>query len=58
MFIKKQLIYINSIKLKSKIKKSVLTNSITRNTEIKPIYEIRLAEEIELSRIKNEQEEF
>ena len=41
-------------KIKPEIKKSVLTNSITRNTEIKPISEIRLAEEIELNRIKNE----
>ena len=41
-------------KIKSEIKKSVLTNSTTRNTEIKPISEIRLAEEIELNRIKNE----
>ena len=41
-------------KIKSEIKKSVLTNSTTRNTKIKPISEIRLAEEIELNRIKNE----
>jgi methylmalonyl-CoA mutase len=41
-------------KIKSEIKKSVLTNSATRNTKIKPISEIRLAEEIELNRIKNE----
>ena len=41
-------------KIKPEIKKSVLTNSTTRNTEIKPISEIRLAEEIELNRIKNE----
>ena len=41
-------------KIKSEINKPILTKSNTRNTEIKPIYEIRLAEEIELSRIKNE----
>ena len=41
-------------KIKSEINKPILTKSNTRNTEIKPISEIRLAEEIELSRIKNE----
>jgi len=41
-------------KIKSEINKPVFTKSNTRNTKIKPISEIRLAEEIELSRIKNE----
>jgi len=41
-------------KFKSEINKPIFTKSNTRNTKIKPISEIRLAEEIELSRIKNE----
>ena len=41
-------------KIKSEINKPIFTKSNTRNTKIKPISEIRLAEEIELSRIKNE----
>jgi len=41
-------------KIKSEINKPIFTKSNTRKTKIKPISEIRLAEEIELSRIKNE----